>query len=225
MKRRKKLKAAPKGKTPAAFLLQRKRQRGIPVARRHSATDSAGANPAALIAKMTPEPAFLQLPSLAYKDSYIDAVYEYIGENQEPTWHPEILQERFGEFLLALRQAETEPLAGMAPATQYWLVANNAGYLGEVSLRHCLNESLKLFGGHLGYKIRPSQRRKGYGSLLCKLAIEKARQRGIADILITCDDDNTGSWKIIEANGGVLVDRVDNKRGALTRRYWVYLDK
>lgn len=174
---------------------------------------------------MTPEPAFLQLPSRACKDSYIDAVYEYIAENQEPTWHPEILRERFDEYLLALRQAETEPLAGLVPATQYWLVADNAGYLGEVSLRHHLNESLKRFGGHLGYKIRPSQRRKGYGSLLCKLAIEAARRRGIGDILITCDDDNRGSWKIIEANGGVLVDRVDNMRGTLTRRYWVYQEK
>lgn len=174
---------------------------------------------------MTPEPAYLVRPSPAYRDSYIDAVYEYIAENQEPTWHPEILRERFGEFLLALQQAESDPLAGLVPATHYWLVAKPAGYLGEVSLRHRLNESLRRFGGHLGYKIRPSERRKGYGSLLCKLAIEKARQRGITDILITCDDDNTPSRKIIEANGGVLVDRVDNDRGALTRRYWVYLDK
>lgn len=174
---------------------------------------------------MTPEPAFLERPAVKYRDSYIDAVYEYIAENLEPSWHPEILRERFGEFLLALRQAESEPLAGMAPATQYWLVAQHAGYLGEVSLRHYLNESLNRFGGHLGYRIRPSQRRKGYGSLLCKLAIEKARQRGIGDILITCDDDNTGSLKIIEANGGVLYDRIDNGRGVLTRRYWVYLDK
>ena len=173
---------------------------------------------------MTQESAFLVLPSLAYKDSYIDAVYEYIEENQEPTWHPKILRERFGQYLLTLRQAESEPLAGMAPATQYWLVTNGVGYVGEVSLRHFLNESLELFGGHLGYKIRPSQRRKGYGSLLCELAIEKARQRGIADILITCDENNIGSCKIIEANGGVLLDRVDNQRGVLTRRYWVYRD-
>ena len=176
-------------------------------------------------AAMTPEPAFLELPSPARKASYIDAVYEYIAENLEPTWHPEILRQRFDEFLLALRQAETEPLAGMVPATQYWLISKDTGYLGELSLRHHLNESLKLFGGHLGYKIRPSQRRKGYGSLLCKLAVEQARRRGIADILITCDDDNIGSWKIIEANGGVLADRIDNGRGALTRRYWVYPEK
>ena len=174
---------------------------------------------------MKPESAFLVLPSLAYKNSYIDAVYEYIKENLEPTWHPEILRERFGEYLLVLRQAESEPLAGMVPATQYWLVTNGVGYLGEVSLRHHLNESLERYGGHLGYKIRPSQRRKGYGSLLCKLAIEKARQRGVADILITCDENNIASSKIIEANGGVLLDRVDNRRGALTLRYWVTRDK
>lgn len=67
-------------------------------------------------------------------------------------------------------------------------------------------------------------RGRGYGALLCKLGIEEARRRGIGDILITCDDDNIGSYKIIEANGGVLLDRVDNGRGVPTRRYWIYAD-
>ncbi len=178
-----------------------------------------------MIPQMTAQGAFLEAPSTARKDSYIDAVYEYIAENQEPTWHPQILRARFDEFLLTLRQAETAPLAGMVPATHYWLVAAGIGYVGEVSIRHYLNEGLKLFGGHLGYRIRPSQRRQGYGTLLCKLAIAKARQRGIAEILITCDDDNIASWKIIEANGGALFDRIDNGRAARTRRYWVGQDK
>jgi len=45
---------------------------------------------------------------------------------------------------------------------------------------------------------------------------------GITDILITCDDDNIGSQKIIEANNGILQDTIDNERGVLTRRYWIY---
>lgn len=173
---------------------------------------------------MRQNPAFLEAPSCARKRSYIDAVYEYIAEKQEPTWHPEMLRERFGEYLLTLRQEATEPLAGMVPATRYWLVADAIGYLGEASIRHYLNESLSRFGGHIGYVIRPSQRRKGYGRLLCKLAIAQARRLGIADILITCDDDNIGSWKIIEANGGTLLDKIDNQRDALTRRYWIYAE-
>ena len=75
--------------------------------------------------------------------------------------------------------------------------------------------------GHIGYKIRPSERRKGYGKLICRLAIGEARKLGIGDILITCDDDNIGSRKIIEANGGQLQDIIDNNRAALTRRYWI----
>ena len=165
--------------------------------------------------------ATLHRPSRRYQDSYIAAVREYIAEDLEPAWHPDILRERFDEYLLALRQAESDPLAGMVPATQYWLIAPGIGYVGELGLRHRLNDSLLRYGGHIGYKIRPSLRRRGYGKLICQLGIEAARQRGIGDILITCDDDNIASIKIIEANGGMLADRVDNDRGILTRRYWI----
>ena len=57
-----------------------------------------------------------------------------------------------------------------------------------------------------------------------RLGIEQARRRNISDILITCDDDNIGSCRIIEANGGILQDKIDNGRGVLTRRYWIYAD-
>lgn len=174
---------------------------------------------------MTQPRAFLARPSERYKDSFIAAVYEYIREKQTITWHPEILRARFDEYLRVLRQAESEPLAGMAPSSQFWLIIDGGGYIGDVDIRHRLNESLKRYGGHIGYKIRPSCRRRGYGSLIGKLGIEEARRLGIGDILITCDDDNIGSYKIIEANGGLLRDRIDNGRGALTRRYWIYADE
>ncbi len=170
---------------------------------------------------MTSTKAFLTRPQERYKDSFIEAVYEYIREKRTVNWHPEILRARFDEYLRVLQQAETEPLAGMVPATQLWLVAEDPGYIGDVDVRHRLNQSLKRYGGHIGYKIRPSCRQRGYGTLICRLGIEHARRLGIGDILITCDDDNLGSAKIIEANGGVLYDRIDNNRGVLTRRYWV----
>ncbi len=165
--------------------------------------------------------AFLTRPQQRYKDSFIEAVYEYIEENRAPSWHPGILRARFHEYLQTLAQAETDPLAGMVPATHYWLIVNGDCYAGDLDLRHQLNPSLQRFGGHIGYQIRPSMRRRGYGTLLCRLGIEAARQHGIGDILITCDDNNIGSYKIIEANGGILQDKVDNQRGVLTRRYWI----
>ncbi len=162
-------------------------------------------------------------PQRQYMDSYINAVQEYIAEDRSVSWHPEILRTRFHEYLRVLRQAETDPLAGMAPATHYWLTIAGE-YIGDLDLRHHLNASLRRYGGHIGYKIRPSMRRRGYGKLLCKLGIVEARKRGIGDILITCDDDNIGSYRIIEANGGILYDRVDNGRPVLTRRYWIYAE-
>ncbi len=168
--------------------------------------------------------AFLARPHQRYRDSYIEGVTEYIQENHSPNWRPEILSARFDEFLRVLRQAETDPLAGLVPATHFWLIGQGHRYLGDVDVRHHLNDSLRRFGGHIGYKIRPSERRKGYGGLICRLGIVEARKRDIGDILITCDDDNIGSCKIIEANGGILLDKVDNGRGVLTRRYWVYAE-
>lgn len=164
--------------------------------------------------------AFLTRPRERYKDSYIEAVYEYIREQRTVNWHPEILRTRFDEYLRVVEQMETAPLAGMVPASLFWLVAGRR-YIGDVDVRHRLTESLRRFGGHIGYTIRPSLRRRGYGALICRLGIERARLLGIGDILITCDDDNIGSAKIIEANGGILQDRIDNNRGVMTRRYWI----
>lgn len=163
----------------------------------------------------------LTRPHQRYQASYIEAVWEYISEKRTVSWHPQILRRRFDEYLRVLQQAETDPLAGMAPASRFWLIGAGDRYLGDVDVRHHLNESLERFGGHIGYKIRPSARRKGYGRLICRLGIEQARKLGIGDILITCDDDNIGSCNIIEANGGQLQDKIDNDRGVLTRRYWV----
>ncbi len=163
----------------------------------------------------------LARPHERFKASYIQGAWEFISERRTVTWHPEILRQRFGEYLQALRQAETDPLAGLAPSSRFWLVGADDRYLGDVDVRHHLNAALRCYGGHIGYKIRPSERRKGYGRLICCLGIREARQLGIGDILITCDDDNIGSCKIIEANGGRLQDKIDNDRAVLTRRYWI----
>ena len=173
---------------------------------------------------MTEMNACLVHPHQRYQDSYIDGVWEYIREKQSVTWHPEILRTRFAEYLQVLQQAETDPLAGMVPSSRYWLIGDGQRYVGDVDLRHHLNDALRRYGGHIGYKIRPSERRKGYGTLVCRLGIEEARRCNIGDILITCDDDNIGSCKIIEANDGVLLDKIDAGRQVLTRRYWIYAE-
>ena len=105
----------------------------------------------------------------------------------------------------------------------YWLVDPSRNYfIGEISIRHRLTDALKRYGGHIGYGIRFSEWNKGYGTLMLQLALEKAKHLGISTALITCDDDNYGSAKVMEKNGLVLQDKVSNivnGRAITTRRY------
>lgn len=76
------------------------------------------------------------------------------------------------------------------------------------------------FGGHIGYSVKPSERRKGYASQLIQLALDHYRARGIDRVLLTCDKDNIASAKVIQHNGGQLEDeRQENNR--ITQRYWI----
>ena len=102
-----------------------------------------------------------------------------------------------------------------------FLVAEVAGEIvGRVSIRHTLNEFLFNFGGHIGYMVRPAFRRRGYASEMLRQALLVAKELGIEKVLVTCNDDNLGSIKVIEKHGGQLEDKVDDN-GKLLRRYWI----
>ncbi|MGN0663629.1 MAG: GNAT family N-acetyltransferase [Negativibacillus sp.] len=92
--------------------------------------------------------------------------------------------------------------------------------IGLVDIRHRLTESLLQYGGHIGYCIRPSERRKGYAKEQLRLALEKCRELGIEKALVTCDKKNLGSARTILANGGVLENEWQNGE-RVTQRYWI----
>ena len=88
------------------------------------------------------------------------------------------------------------------PSDCYWLVdTENAYFIGEIHIRHYLNEALALRGGHIGYVIRCEEWNKGYGTRMLSLALEKAKKIGLERVLCTCNDDNTGSYRVMEKNG------------------------
>lgn len=110
------------------------------------------------------------------------------------------------------------------PSYDYFAVDDNK-FIGIIHIRIKLTDNLLRYGGHIGYAINPLYWNKGYGTELLKLGLEKAKGL-IKDnkVLVTCDDDNIGSYKIIEKNGGVLENKVENIDGEekfLTRRYWI----
>ena len=103
-----------------------------------------------------------------------------------------------------------------------WFLMDESGQkiLGAVNIRCGLNEELLVRGGHIGYSVAPSERRKGYATEQLRLALEKCRAMGLGLVLITCDKGNIGSARVIQKNGGVLEDeRILD--GIVFQRYWV----
>lgn len=102
-----------------------------------------------------------------------------------------------------------------------WLLADVDGaVVGRASIRFELNDYLLAQGGHIGYGVRPSHRRRGYATEILRQSLVVARAGGVQDVLVTCDDDNVGSVRAIEANGGILENVVEID-GVPLRRYWI----
>jgi predicted acetyltransferase len=96
--------------------------------------------------------------------------------------------------------------------------------VGRSSIRHTLNEKLFAVGGHIGYGVRPDERRKGYATQILGLSLPILKMIGVDRALVTCDDTNLGSVRTIERNGGYLENKItDPETGVLKRRYWIPL--
>ncbi|HEY5584026.1 MAG TPA: GNAT family N-acetyltransferase [Ruminiclostridium sp.] len=111
---------------------------------------------------------------------------------------------------------------GFVPATLYFLVDESNKIYGALHIRHELNEYLHNYGGHIGYGIRFSERRKGYATEMLALALPIAKGFGIDKALVTCDRNNIASAKTIISNGGVLENEVKDGE-KITQRYWISL--
>jgi predicted acetyltransferase len=170
---------------------------------------------------------FLAEPSLAYKESFIAGTRESQAEGLELYIDLDKISanRNFEVFLQRLRDA-SDPAKippERVPMTDYWLIDGDE-YVGRLSLRHTLNDALLLWGGHIGYQIRPSKRRRGYGKEILRLGLLKAKERGLHHVLVTCDEDNIGSRKIIESNGGQIENIIEvDDSPVLKLRYWIVI--
>ena len=128
---------------------------------------------------------------------------------------------RYLEVLAERERGENLP-TGHVPST-FLFAFDGSQIVGRVAIRHTLNPFLERVGGHIGYVVVPEYRRRGYATAILRQAFGIARQRlGLPRVLVTCDDDNIGSIKAIESNGGVLEDVVTEPAGGMPkRRYWV----
>lgn len=117
---------------------------------------------------------------------------------------------------------ESVPVAQGRVHASYWWMVEDGTVVGSISLRHRLNEFLLHAGGHIGYSVRPSARRRGLATWAVEQVLAIACEKGIDRVLVTCDDTNAASARTIERSGGVLEDVRDTELGR-TRRYWIRL--
>jgi predicted acetyltransferase len=114
------------------------------------------------------------------------------------------------------------PNSNLVESSQWVLVDKKINVLGMVNLRHELNDGLLYEGGHIGYSIHPSFRGRGLGKIQLKLALNIMKSMGQYRVLLTCNDKNMASAKVIEACGGKLENKVRSKKmNAIVRRYWI----
>lgn len=153
----------------------------------------------------------LELPDLKYKDSFLYGVKEFTSlknrnftEKQYDIYRDVTSDEDFQNRVV---QPKLDEMAGRGlkegyvPATDFWIIETNENgreeYAGRISLRHRLTESLCRVGGHIGYDIVPGKRGRGYAGTALRLALKKAEEMGISQVLITCDENNEPSKRTI----------------------------
>ena len=185
--------------------------------------------------KESPDAA-LELPNEKHKQSFIEAVGEFQADSENTNSGSmgryrdmaiDELRRDFPSYLRKLRDAAAGRNLGegIVPESTFWLIEGGE-FVGRVSVRHYLNENLARVGGHIGYEVRPSRRRRGYGKLLLKSGLDKAWDLGIEKALVTCDDSNTASLKIIQSCGGVQDVEVSQGSGRPSKlRFWIDLNE
>lgn len=164
-------------------------------------------------------------PAVEHRESFLRALAEFQAEGL-PWWlgpGVELAERDFAAFV-AGKLAEAQAGSEGAPAkTHLWAIAEGR-FVGRIAIFHGLTEALRRSGGHIGYDTVPSCRGRGVATEMLRQALPVARGLGLREVLITCDDSNAASIRVVERNGGV--HRATRSPGAgrpPKRYYWITL--
>ena len=165
-------------------------------------------------------------PDLSYADEIIKYKEESLAES--PIINGSAGLDRLSSIEiwfeeLKKRSCEDTVPKGLVPSSTYLAVREKDNYIvGMIDIRHYLNEYLTQVGGHIGYGVRKTERNKGYAKQMLKLALEKCKELKIKKVLITCDEDNIASEKVILSANAKLED-IRNVDGENKKRFWIDL--
>lgn len=170
----------------------------------------------------------LIFPSKEYEKEAFEYIQEFLEYKSEINGTGGLHRyQNYDEWLLKLEKDLDllNILEDKVPASTYFLVRTSDNkIIGMINIRHKLNEFLLNEGGHIGYSVRPTERKKGYGTLMLKLGLDKCRELNLNRILITCDKINIVSAKIIQNNNGILENEVFSETfSEIIQKYWINL--
>ena len=172
------------------------------------------------------EKIILVKPNLSYADEIIKYKEESLKEN--PLINGSAGLNRFSsieDWLEELKKRSSEATVpeGLVPSSTYLGIREKDNYIvGMIDIRHYLNKYLTQVGGNIGYSVRKTERNKGYAKQMLKLALEKCKELKMKKILITCDEDNIASEKVILSANAKLED-IRNIDGENKKRFWIEL--
>lgn len=170
---------------------------------------------------------YLAKPDLMYYEQYNDMMAEWcMSQSQIAPWFldaPMTNIEEFAQFIRMLDDCEHGIVdKKFASTTSYFVFDENGKLIGATSLRHYLTVEGYKSWGHIGYGVRPSERRKGYAVQMLQLMLEQAKMKRMYRVLIGVHEGNVGSWKTVEKCGGILenIVHIENDIEPI-RRYWI----
>ena len=165
-------------------------------------------------------------PDAKYKTQYIEMMEYWKSTGEELA--PWVLKEDYSDFDGMVKKLENYSQGidvgdNFVPNTTFWVYeSDNDKIVGAVNIRHYLNEALLAYWGSIGYGIRPDARRKGYATESLRMALDICRRMDMEKVLLSCNNYNTASAKVIMSNGGVLENEVELE-GRTLQRYWIKL--
>lgn len=164
-------------------------------------------------------------PAERWRESFLRALREFRQEGL-PWWAGadlEAAEQDFATFV-ARKLAESHRTTGaVVPKTHLWAVTDE-DFVGRISIHHELTDALRVEGGHIGYDTVPSFRGRGVATEMLRQALPLARALGLTEVLLTCDDTNAASIRVIERNGGSLQEtKALAPNRPLKRYYWITL--
>ena len=169
-------------------------------------------------------------PSTEYLTSYIEFAEELEKEGNKERFSLDEAKKDPDGYIENMKILETVGCGVIAPylvpTTILWLVEEkNSEVVGRLSVRHNLgNDFLKKFGGHIGYAVKPRYRKQGIGGFLLREGLKFAEKMALEEVLITCDEGNIPSRRIIEEGGGRYINKIYNEAGKVNKlRYKIII--